>query len=148
MGGILKLLANHQGKTLNVALIIYLCLGATVFEWLEKFDKRVESRRVRSMAELRLSSARKMWNITNQLNILYESNWTSLMLDELAQFERLLVEALSSVSQPQAVWRVADEQQDSAETSSKQREIRQEKAIKSWRKSFVHALATVTTMGK
>lgn len=54
-----------------------------------------------SLEELRLNSARRMWNITNQLNILYESNWTLLVIDELVEFERQLVNALSSVMSKQ-----------------------------------------------
>lgn len=49
----------------------------------------------RHLAELRLGSVRRMWNITNRLNILYETNWTELVLAELIDFERRFVESIS-----------------------------------------------------
>lgn len=50
--------------------------------------------RAGQLGELRLRSVRRMWNITNQLNILYEANWTELVLAELVDFERQLIGSL------------------------------------------------------
>lgn len=124
-----------------------------MFEKLAEREKKVGPRRqVSSLSQLRSMSARRMWNITNQLNVLYEANWTSLVVDELAEFERQLVEALASLDdQPDEQQEWQDEQagkeQNELDKKSKQREAKQNKPIKSWRKSLVHSLATITTMG-
>lgn len=64
------------------------------------------------LRELRLRSVQRMWNITNQLNILYESNWTELVLAELVDFERRLIGALESGEAGAELKR--DEQQQAA----------------------------------
>ncbi|GLJ59109.1 hypothetical protein SUGI_1493060 [Cryptomeria japonica] len=108
---------RHHLKVLNLGLILYLCFGTIIFDLLS-FDKAAQlqqleepskqassgqrdqnvSKTAPSLEAIRLSSARRMWNITNQLNILYESNWTLLVLDELVEFERQLVKALTEAT--------------------------------------------------
>lgn len=91
-----------------------------------------------SFDELRQISARRMWNITNQLNILYESNWTKLILNELAAFEvnyRNILEAQ----------RVKDECADELMLGGSRKEEARMKSLKKW---MLHSLATISTISK
>lgn len=109
---------QHELKLLNFGLVVYVCIGALLFHSLGDFEESPPSVENQSASlnalggrqnvggqqeaaakgnfldELRLDSVRRMWNITNRLNILYESNWTELVLAELVEFERKFVESL------------------------------------------------------
>lgn len=187
----LGIFQRHELKILNLGLVIYLCFGVVVFELLGEFkqpDRISDSGRSRpgngsaaaapelakkeshtsSLAELRELSARRMWNITNRLNILYESNWTRLMLDELREFERQLLERLlDEAAREQRAGERQSEQQDDdnddddddkkdsdADKEKKKKKTKRrseresENRLKSLRKSLVHSLSTITTVGK
>lgn len=221
---------KHESKFLNFALILYLCFGAFLFNYLGEFkveesnnvkvsssttvntnaiqindyvkngtsttsdhptNTKVgrKSKQTRDLNELRLASVRRMWNITNRLNILYESNWTLLVLDELVEFERSLLESLSS--EQKELGNESGEKEDKDEgvnveveieiekdESEKEKEKEKEspsgkkadkkagstttatattnsdmksgdtKSNRSIKKSFLHSLATITTIGK
>lgn len=130
----------------------------------------------KDLNELRLTSVRRMWNITNRLNILYESNWTLLVLDELVEFERRLLEKLSSreIEIGNGIEQVGDGDRDrdeyeeigldveveidtegekesgksSKSTDKKATSSGGDKSSRSIKKSFFHSLATITTIGK
>lgn len=182
---------RHHLKVLNLGLILYLCFGTILFDLLS-FDKIAQqqqfeepskqvnlgqrghdaSKAAPSLEAIRLSSARRMWNITNQLNILYESNWTLLVLEELVEFERHLVKALSEVTSSQGQDALADyevpelevpeqttekgdgtkgpsksaeQQNQAAAAAAKSAPARRSKSIK---RSIVHSLTTITTIGE
>lgn len=112
-----------------------------------------------SLSELRLNSVRRMWNITNQLNILYESNWTLLVLDELVEFERRLLESLASSSELETSLELEleleveeAEKRDKKTTLAPPGTVAGDKNVqtssRSIKKSFLHSLATITTIGK
>lgn len=94
-----------------------------------------------------------MWNITNQLNILYESNWTLLVLDELVEFERQLVKALASVSSQQQEEPDIDipelelEEKDGKRSGEEAKSVREARRSRSIKRSIVHSLTTITTIG-
>lgn len=162
---------RHHLKLLNLGLILYLCFGTILFDLLS-FDKiaprdsegsskearareghNARNRSSPSLEELRLSSARRMWNITNQLNILYESNWTLLVLDELVEFERQLVKALASVSSQQQEEPDIDipelelEEKDGKRSGEEAKSVREARRSRSIKRSIVHSLTTITTIG-
>jgi hypothetical protein len=131
---------------------------------------------------IRLNSVQRMWNITNQLNILYESNWTELVLNELLDYERLFIDSLELATANSADWPADGEESRSEDNkpaddgqqqhdggdddgdrnedkSSKRRTDRKSPAgwarrneqrirMESIRRSLVHSLATITTMGE
>lgn len=118
-----ELIARHEVKALNAVLILYLVMGTMLFHAMSSnrihpfafftsgrsnnsdptsrgssmgtSDAMMRDAE-KSLQELRMESVRKMWNITNRLNILYESNWSSLVLEELIEFERRLVDSMAS----------------------------------------------------
>lgn len=164
---------RHQLKFLNLGLVIYLCFGVFVFELLGEFSQDAAStgsdivrkpsnstaKRRDSLAELRESSARRMWNITNRLNILYESNWTRLMLDELQEFERQLLDKLmeeansdlANKSSEQGDEEDEEEEEgddDRKDSEKKKNERKSRNRLKSLKKSLIHSLSTITTVGK
>lgn len=168
-----RLFDRHKLKFLNLSLLLYLSLGAFVFDYLgdssspikqqlspqQQLSKQNDKTKPVNLNELRLSSVRRMWNITNQLNILYESNWTLLVLDELIKFEEKLIESIKtredeSDNEFEIDFGLDLEKDLSSSTSNengdeelaKKRE--QQKRTKSIKKSIVHSLATITTIGE
>jgi len=110
-----------------------------------------------------------MWMITNQLNILYEANWTELILAELVDFERELMKAVQLIylqKQEEQLSNDEDQLEEnvSSDLAEKKGQNGQELANlertrrtqrKNWKRrlrsierSLVHSLATITTMGK
>ena len=181
-----KMFAKHELKFLNLGLVLYICLGTLLFHSLGEFEDPVgqpragqsnsadslgkhpqRRRQSASLAELRSKSVQKMWNITNQLNILWESNWTELIMAELIDFERNFVDSLELRAGPEEVeldWgqeedgdgdreesggreEVSERGKDGDKTGSKSKWASRAR-IKSIKKSFVHSLATITTMGR
>lgn len=146
-----SLFKQHAAKLLNFFLLLYLAFGAATFEYLEESvgNALVSKKAPSSLAELRQSSVRRMWNITNRLNILYEANWTALVLDELVDFERQLVESLERSKFENADQVEDDAMREDEESNEKKKEKTKKKNRSgSMKKSFVHSLATITTIGK
>lgn len=160
---------RHTAKLLNLCLLLYLALGASIFEYLEESPSDltksvVPKRNPPKLVDLRQSSVRRMWNITNRLNILYEANWTALVLDELVEFERQLVDSLERSRVEREMLEsgqgAQDELEDEQEGRDEDGNDKQEKDASSKKKdrkrsrsgsikkSFVHSLATITTIGK
>lgn len=106
-----------------------------------------------SLSDLRLSSVHRMWNITNQLNILYESNWTSLVLEELIKYEQELINSiqinpLSNGDDSITSDSLLDSLNDIEIKSNKNKLEEFKHRIKSIKKSLIHSIATITTIGK
>lgn len=170
------MIERHKVKFLNLSLLLYLALGVLVFDYLGEFQQPEQQPQQRAsgkqsdkaksltnLAELRLNSVRKMWNITNQLNILYESNWTLLVLDELIEFESRLMD-LIKVNEREAIDLELELELDSEEDKNRRenadadrreeaqrkrkQQLEQQRRSKSIKKSIVHSLATITTIGK
>ena len=87
----------------GICLIIlgYIVLGALVFSHVEGSQEAFERGRVRSeieavrhsVAQSRLVTLEKLWNITVALNVLHKENWTHLMSIELKKFQADLIQA-------------------------------------------------------
>lgn len=125
-------------------------------------------RTVTSLAELRQSSVERMWNITNQLNILYENNWTRLVMDELVEFERKLMVTLERESRLSLSMSAEEsdetelkfendnddstrdqkDEDDNKNSNKRSRRQSQQAEIKSIKRSIVHSIATITTIGE
>lgn len=175
---------RHPAKVLNFSLLAYLAFGAVTFDYLSQEEATTSSpqvatqgdKKAEGFVELRLDSARRLWNITNRLNILYEANWTALVLDELIEFERKLIDQLESDGgDGESVEAEEEEEREEknkrknsedggSEESDSGGDNRDKKPSKprqnmspssgkkgrfgSIRKSFIHSLATITTIGE
>ena len=64
---------------------------------LERSNKEID--------KARLSTVKKLWEITEQMNILYPENWTRIAAQELATFQDIMVKVL--VSEWQKAYRLA-----------------------------------------
>lgn len=163
----------HELKLLNLSLLVYICAGALLFDALgdlrpsarpecsvvkSNSTRASDSLKHTSTGELRALAARRMWNITNQLNILYESNWTKLVLDELVEFERALVRTLANCDDndddsPDLELELEAENEDSDKKRSKEKQSQQQQQQQQRRRkrsiarSLVHSIATLTTIG-
>lgn len=102
-----------------------------------------------NLSGLRINTVRRMWSITNQLNILYESNWTQLVLAELIEFEGRLFESLAAESSQSSDSGSLELSSDSESERAKAKD--KDKArdrSRSMKKSLIHSLATITTIGE
>lgn len=121
----MRVYLKNEFKFLHLMVFIYLCSGALIFESLtrcttNKFNNNDGQLALSSISnntsaqlndktshlkeivrneqhKLRLESVKRMWNITNQLNIFYEANWTKLILAELKVFEQKML----AIKQPE-----------------------------------------------
>lgn len=152
-----KMFERHELKILNSALLLYVCFGALLFDYVGDFqdsrtkgnkdDRNVEA--ITSLPELRLNSARRMWNITNRLNILYETNWTQLVLDELVEFERVLLESLvENKLQFEGQSLEVEKKKSSEESKNVAKSNSNKLRLRSIKRSLIHSVATITTIGK
>lgn len=173
-----ELIARHELKALNAILVLYLLSGTVLFYALapagpgarnsssSSAPSREPSIREKALRELRMESVRRMWNITNRLNILYESNWSALVLDELVEFERRLAESSAAdgrrcddadendieIDAGDGDGADDDDRDTKRKGDGKRQQQRQRNAladrIRSVRRAFLHSLATITTIGK
>lgn len=163
---------RHRAKLLNASLLIYLCSGALIFDHLSdsfsvsspvRGDSVVQAvsdgnrkpaavvsgsgqRMIGSREELRNSSAKRMWDITNKLNILYEANWTAQVLDELAEFERRL-EKLESVSRDELTLHQGAERVEPVD-STKVHASGRKRSLGHLSRALIHSVAILTGEGK
>ncbi|XP_045772475.1 uncharacterized protein LOC123872309 [Maniola jurtina] len=75
---------------LVVLVVIYVLLGALLFEYLES-GPEVQKRS--AIQRSREECLRELWAITERLNVLYERNWTRLVHEQLRKFESSIVAA-------------------------------------------------------
>jgi hypothetical protein len=69
----------------------YTIMGALAFSQIEG-DAGLDT--LRNMRSVRNDTAQRLWLITDQLNILYEDNWTQLVTDEVLRFKEQVVAAV------------------------------------------------------
>ncbi|XP_076363295.1 potassium channel subfamily K member 18-like [Tachypleus tridentatus] len=89
----LQLVAAHIFSDVGICglAMSYAMLGALVFEALETRHELAEREHVR---QHRTDCMRDLWRITNELNVLYEANWTLAVGGRLREFEETLVNAV------------------------------------------------------
>ncbi|XP_053609659.1 TWiK family of potassium channels protein 7-like isoform X2 [Plodia interpunctella] len=75
---------------LVVLVVVYVLLGALLFEYLES-EPQVQKRSV--IQRSREECLKELWAITERLNVLYERNWTRLVHEQLRKFESSIVAA-------------------------------------------------------
>lgn len=101
----------------------YSILGALAFQALEA---PFEEKKVDEVMRKRVDTVKRLWAITDQLNVLYKENWTRQVTEEVKRFQTDLVNAIK-------------EGYDGKEGSSTQ-----------WTFSgaFLYSLTVITTIGK
>lgn len=75
---------------LVILVVIYVLLGAVLFEYLES-GQEVQKRS--AIQRSREECLKELWAITERLNVLYERNWTQLVHEQLRKFESSIVAA-------------------------------------------------------
>ncbi|XP_050675825.1 TWiK family of potassium channels protein 7-like isoform X2 [Leptidea sinapis] len=86
--GCLKTACSQVG--LVVIVVIYVLLGAVLFEYLESGPQVQERTAIHRSRE---ECLKELWAITERLNVLYERNWTRLVHEQLRKFESSIVTA-------------------------------------------------------
>lgn len=69
----------------------YSIMGAFAFKTLESSH---DQEKTNKMIQQRKNTVEKLWDITYKLNILYKDNWTSMVTEEMKQFEKLVIKAV------------------------------------------------------
>lgn len=77
--------------SLMTMVIVYCCIGGLLFHSLEGPSEVIRSFNIN---QLRNNTVLKLWNITDQFNVLYKENWTSLVSNEMVIFQREIVKAV------------------------------------------------------
>ncbi|XP_013780335.2 TWiK family of potassium channels protein 7-like [Limulus polyphemus] len=80
---------SHVG--LCVLVVGYSIMGAFAFRALEAPH---EDEQASQVTEMREDTVRRLWDITNNLNILYKDNWTRLVSAEIDKFQMDLIAAV------------------------------------------------------
>ncbi|CAL1541455.1 unnamed protein product [Lymnaea stagnalis] len=80
---------SHVG--LGSLVVAYSIMGGFLFQWLEATDEMLE--RI-SVTKTRTNSVMKLWNMTRELNILYEKNWTAMADEILREFQASMYESV------------------------------------------------------
>lgn len=74
-----------------VLVLAYCLVGTVLFRSLQLPNDRVRSEH---MNLLRNKTVLKLWNITDQFNVLYKENWTALVSNEIVIFEQELFDSI------------------------------------------------------
>ncbi|KAG8196585.1 hypothetical protein JTE90_014146 [Oedothorax gibbosus] len=82
-------LFSHVG--LCALVVGYSVAGAFAFRALEA---PFEEKKASQVSNLRLDTVKRLWEITDKLNVLYKDNWTELVEAEVRRFQRDLVVAV------------------------------------------------------
>lgn len=69
----------------------YCVIGGILFRNLESAG---ETARASKVTQLRNITVSKLWNITDQFNVLYKENWTSLVSREIVHFQQQIIDAV------------------------------------------------------
>jgi len=72
-------------------ILLYCCVGGMIFKSLESAGEKARASRVTSLRNVTVA---KLWNITDQFNVLYKENWTSLVSREIVSFQQQIIEAV------------------------------------------------------
>ncbi|XP_031766319.2 uncharacterized protein LOC113520202 [Galleria mellonella] len=83
---------------LVILVVIYVLLGAVLFEYLES-GPEVQKRS--AIQRSREECLKELWAITERLNVLYERNWTRLVHEQLRKFETSIVAAARQSTEAQ-----------------------------------------------
>ncbi|PRD26935.1 UNVERIFIED_CONTAM: twk-7 [Trichonephila clavipes] len=114
-------LFSHVG--LCALVIGYSIMGAFAFRALEA---PYEEQKASQVGHLRQETVRRLWEITDKLNVLYKDNWTELVEAEVRRFQKELIVAVK-------------EGYDGKEGSGQQW---------SFSGAFLYSLTVITTIGK
>ncbi|KFM68783.1 TWiK family of potassium channels protein 7, partial [Stegodyphus mimosarum] len=82
-------LFSHVG--LCALVIGYSIMGAFAFRALEA---PYEEQKASQVSHLRQETVRRLWEITDKLNVLYKDNWTGLVEAEVRRFQKDLILAV------------------------------------------------------
>lgn len=74
-----------------ILVLAYCLVGALFFRSPQFPNDRLLSEQI---IQLRNKTVLKLWNITDQFNVLYKENWTALVSNEIVIFQQQLVDAL------------------------------------------------------
>ncbi|XP_072949044.1 uncharacterized protein [Epargyreus clarus] len=88
LAGCVKAACSQVG--LVALVVVYVLLGAVLFEYLES-GPEVQKRS--AIQRSREECLKELWAITERLNVLYERNWTRLVHEQLRKFESSIVAA-------------------------------------------------------
>lgn len=80
---------SHVG--LCALVVGYSILGAFAFQALEAEN---EDKKADEVMARRMETVKKLWVITDQLNVLYKENWTRQVTEEVKRFQADLVHAI------------------------------------------------------
>jgi hypothetical protein len=72
-------------------IFIYCVIGGIIFRSLESAGEKARASKVTQLRNITVS---KLWNITDQFNVLYKENWTSLVSREIVQFQQQIIDAI------------------------------------------------------
>lgn len=88
-GRFFTFLFSHIG--LCALVIGYSIMGAFAFRALES---PYEEKKAFQVSQLRQETVRRLWEITDKLNVLYKDNWTGLVEAEVRRFQKDLILAV------------------------------------------------------
>ncbi|XP_055939368.1 potassium channel subfamily K member 4-like [Argiope bruennichi] len=88
-GSFTAFLFSHVG--LCALVIGYSIMGAFAFRALEA---PYEEQKASQVGHLRQETVRRLWEITDKLNVLYKDNWTELVEAEVRRFQKELIVAV------------------------------------------------------
>lgn len=90
---ILRIFLTHLFSTTGLCflVVVYSCLGATIFVFLEAQNEI----QVRSNMEMeRVKCASELWNQTLTLNVLYPQEWNQMAIERILAFEQKIIDAV------------------------------------------------------
>lgn len=146
-------------------ILMYCCIGGMIFRNLESAG---EVARASKVIQLRNMTVSKLWNITDQFNVLYKENWTALVSKEIVQFQQQIIEAvkegsldpggvdslvMNSHGPPQQTSLTSSSASSTSRSSSSSSPSSPQAQIHSQSQwsfagSFLYSLSLITTMGK
>lgn len=77
--------------SLMTIVVVYCCIGGVLFHTLEGPAEVIHTFNIN---QLRNDTVLKLWNITDQFNVLYKENWTSLVSNEIIIFQKEIIKAV------------------------------------------------------
>lgn len=135
--------------TIQTSIVLSYCLiGAFLFRSLESKpgSKSADSSSTTNQSvvgdvhKLRSNTVLKLWNITDQFNVLYKENWTSLVAKEMEIFQSEIIHSIKN--DPETfIW-------DEKIINVQNKEINTSSPKWSLQKSFLYSFSIITTMGK
>lgn len=84
---------SHVG--LCALVVGYSVMGALVFKEVESKSEH-EQELARNVTNNRVEMVKRMWVITDKLNVFHQDNWTQQIEEEIKEFQKSLIEAVKS----------------------------------------------------